>query len=69
MLDISCCCILSMTAVCIGTTSGKPMNWRASTGVQSISMLTFMSAPTRVKRPLLQYRRDRYCDASGPGTG
>src|ERR1700730_11066944 len=47
ILDIICCCSLSITAVCMGCTSGRPKNWRASRGVQSISMFTFMSAPDR----------------------
>ena len=45
MLAIICCCILSITAVCIGCTSGRPKNCLASSGVQSTSTLTFMTAP------------------------
>ena len=37
--------ISAITAACIGWTSGRPMNWRASTGVQSISIVTFIVAP------------------------
>ena len=44
MLVSICCCSFSITAVCIGCTSGNPKNCRASSGVQSISMFTFMSA-------------------------
>src|SRR6185295_16015846 len=39
MLAIICCCILSITAVCIGCTSGRPKNCLASSGVQSTSTL------------------------------
>ena len=38
--------ISAITAACIGWTSGRPMNWRASTGVQSISIVTFIVAPS-----------------------
>ncbi len=35
-------CISAIRASCIGLTSGSPRKVRASSGVQSISMLTFM---------------------------
>src|SRR4051794_37919191 len=66
MLAINCCCSLSITAVCIGCTSGSPKNCRASSGVQSTSTLIFMSAPeVRFEMPARsnakewQYRRER----------
>src|SRR5258708_1358159 len=62
MLAIIWCCSWSMTAVCIGATSGKPKNCRASSGVQSISTVTFMSAPIRLLTP--QYHRDQCNQAS-----
>src|SRR5262249_42975761 len=64
ILLVTCCCSLSMTAVCIGTTSGSPKNCRASSGVQSISMFTFISAPDRAFDRFEQYRHDRHCRAS-----
>src|SRR6202041_3240008 len=45
ILSIIWCWSFSITAVCIGCTSGSPKNCRASCGVQSISTLTFMCAP------------------------
>src|SRR5690349_8638603 len=67
---VICCCSLSMTAVCIGATSGSPKNCRASRGVQSISMFTFMSAPWistlgRADDRVSQYRHDGPLRASG----
>src|SRR5581483_1311003 len=56
--------IFSITAVCIGCTSGSPKNCRASSGVQSISTFTFMRAPMRRAYPLNQYRRDSCAEAS-----
>ena len=64
MLAISCFCSLSITAVCIGCTSGSPINCRASRGVQSISTFTFMIAPDAIFDGSSQYRRDRPQDAS-----
>ena len=55
ILAITCCCIFSITAVCIGETSGNPKNCLASSGVQSISTLTFMTAPLAGSS---QYRHD-----------
>src|SRR5579863_8065555 len=45
MLSIIWFWSFSITAVCIGCTSGSPKNCRASSGVQSISTLTFMGTP------------------------
>ena len=38
-------CISSSILVCMGATSGRPMKARASWGVISISILTFMPPP------------------------
>ena len=39
--------ISAIIAVCIGWTSGRPKNVRASIGVQSISTVTFMAGPQK----------------------
>ena len=45
-------CISSSIFFCIGATSGRPMKARASSGVMSISIFTFMTAPfLRSARP------------------
>jgi hypothetical protein len=56
MFDIICCCSVSITAICIGTTSGSPINCRASRSVQSISTLTFLyrSRSARDRRPRMR---------------
>ena len=38
-------CISSSIFFCMGATSGRPMKARASSGVMSISILTFITAP------------------------
>jgi glycosyl transferase, family 25 len=46
--------IWAMAAFCIGSTSGRPMNWRASRGVQSTSTVIFIGRGA----PLLNGKRD-----------
>ena len=47
--------IASITRCCIGAMSGRPRNRRASSGVQSTSMLTFMRHPLAVSDPGANY--------------
>ena len=37
--------ISAIAAFCIGSTSGNPMNWRASSGVQSTLTVIFIGRP------------------------